>query len=116
VFRQHHADQQIERDSAGGRWKETGAVFTTRVGTPIEARSMNRHLDALCEQAGVPRIRFHELRHSGATLLYDQGVSIENIQDVLGHSSPTVTKTIYVDATRQVQRDAVDRLGFQLDE
>jgi len=36
---------------------------------------------------------------------YDQGVSIENIQDVLGHPSPTVTKTIYVDA-------AVDRLGF----
>jgi integrase len=47
---------------------------------------------------------------------YDQGVPIENIQDVLGHSSPTVTKTIYVEATRRVQRDAVDRLGFLFDE
>jgi integrase len=65
--------------------------------------------------AGVPRIRFHDLRHSCATLLYDQGVAIENIQDVLGHSSPTVTKTIYVEATRKIQRDAVDRLGFLLD-
>ena len=71
-------------------------------------------LDRLCEQAGVPRIRFHDLRHSCATLLYDQGVPIENIQDVLGHSSPTVTKTIYVEATRKVQRDAVDRLGLPL--
>ena len=43
-------------------------------------------------------------------------VSIENIQDVLGHMSPTITKTIYVEATRRVQRDAVDRLGFLFDE
>jgi integrase len=80
------------------------------------AAHMNRHLDTLCERAGVPRIRFHGLSHSCASLLYDQGVSIENIQDVLGHSSPTVTKTIYVEATRKIQRDAVDRLGFLFDE
>jgi integrase len=48
--------------------------------------------------------------------LYDRGVPIEQIQDVLGHSSPTVTKTIYVESTRRVQRDAIDRLGFLLDE
>ncbi len=46
------------------------------------------------------------------TILYDQRVPIENIQDLLGHSSPTITKTIYVEATRKVQRDAVDKLGF----
>jgi len=56
------------------------------------------------------------LLHSCAILLYDQGVSIENIQDALGHNSHTVTKTIYVDATRRVQQDAVDRLGFLFDE
>jgi integrase len=46
----------------------------------------------------------------------DQGVPIEQIQDVLGHSSPTVTKTIYVESTRKIQRDAIDRLGFLFDE
>ena len=91
-------------------------VFTTKLGTPLEPRNMNRNLDMLCERAAVPRIRFHDLRHSCATLLYDQGVPIENIQDVLGHSSPTVTKTIYVEATRKVQCDAIDRLGFLFDE
>jgi integrase len=116
VFRQHRAAQRTERETAGERWTDTGAVFTTRRGTLIEPRNMNRHLDTLCQRAGVPRIRFHDLRHSCATLLYDQGVPIENIQDVLGHSSPTVTKTIYVEATRRVQRDAVDRLGFLFDE
>jgi integrase len=91
-------------------------LFTTKIGAPIEPRNLNRHFDSLCARAEVRRIRFHDLRHSCATLLYDQGVSIENIQDVLGHSSPTVTKTIYVDATRRVQQDAVDRLGFLFEE
>jgi integrase len=91
-------------------------VFTTDIGTPIEPRNLNRHLDRLCERAGVRRIRFHDLRHSCATILYDLGVPIEQIQDVLGHSSPTITKTIYVEATRKVQQDAVDRLGFLFDE
>jgi integrase len=91
-------------------------VFTTGLGTLIEPRNLNRHFDRLCRKAEVRRIRFHDLRHSCATLLYDQGVSIENIQDVLGHSSPTITKMIYVDATRKVQRDAVDKLGFLFDE
>ncbi|MGN9916613.1 tyrosine-type recombinase/integrase [Micromonospora palomenae] len=59
--------------------------------------------------------RAHDLRHSCPTLLYDQGVPLERIQDVLGHSSPTVTKSIYVEATRRVQQDAVDRLGFLFD-
>jgi integrase len=48
--------------------------------------------------------------------LYDRGVPIEQIQDVLGHSSPTVTKTIYVESTRKIQRDAIDWLEFLFDE
>ncbi|WP_200215064.1 tyrosine-type recombinase/integrase [Micromonospora coerulea] len=87
----------------------------TKIGTPIEPRNINRHFDQLCERAGVRRIRVHDLRHSCATLLYDQGVPLERIQDVLGHSSPTVTKSIYVEATCRVQQDSVDRLGFLFD-
>jgi integrase len=108
--------QRAERQAAGDRWKEHGLLFTTGIGTPIEPRNINRHFDQLCERAGVRRIRVHDLRHSCATLLYDQGVTLDRIQDVLGHSSPTVTKTIYVEATRRVQQDAVDRLGFLFDE
>ncbi|MDO3703546.1 hypothetical protein Q3W71_17905 [Micromonospora sp. C28SCA-DRY-2] len=45
-------------------------------------------------------------------LLYNHGVPLERIQDVPGHSFPTITKSIYVEAIRRVQQDAVDRLGF----
>ncbi|HEX6500092.1 MAG TPA: site-specific integrase [Micromonosporaceae bacterium] len=116
VLRDHQAAQLVDKEAAGDAWQEHGMVFATKLGTPIEPRHLNRHFARLCERAAVRRIRFHDPRHSCATLLYDQGVPIENIQDVLGHSSPTITKTIYVDATREVQREAVDRLGFLFDE
>jgi integrase len=48
--------------------------------------------------------------------MYDQGVPLEQIQDVLGHSSPTVTKTIYVEASHKVQQNAVERLDYLFDE
>jgi len=111
ALRRHRAIQKTERETAGKRWKESGVVFASTVGTPIEPRNLNRHFANLLDQAGLRRIRFHDLRHSCATLLYEQGVKIENIQDVLGHSSPTITKTIYVEATRQVQRAAATASG-----
>lgn len=115
VLRAHRALQRTEREAAGNRWQEHWLLFTTKIGTPVEPRNLNRHFEQLCERAGVRRIRVDDLRHSCATLPYDPGVPLERIQDVLGHSSPTVTKSIYVEATRRVQQDAVDRLGFLFD-
>ena len=86
-------------------------MFTTRKGTPLEPRNINRTFDALVKRTEVKRIRFHDLRHSCATLLFAQGVDLQTIRDLLGHSSIGVTSAIYVDVLREVQRDAVDRLG-----
>ncbi|HET6530388.1 MAG TPA: tyrosine-type recombinase/integrase [Actinoplanes sp.] len=63
----------------------------------------------------VRRIRFHDLRHSGATLLYEQGVEITKIQGILGHSSPTITKLVYVEVTRESQRATADKLSYLFD-
>ena len=93
----------------GGR---TRVSFSPRVrGTPIKPRDINRTFDSPIAKIGVTRIRFHDLRHSCATLLYAQGVDLQTIRDLLGHSSIGVTSAIYVDVLREVQRDAVDRLG-----
>jgi integrase len=111
ALRRHRAQQASDRLAAGDRWTDSGLVFTTRKGTPLEPRNINRTFDALVKRAGVKRIRFHDLRHSCATLLFAQGVDLQTIRDLLGHSSIGVTSAIYVDVLREVQRDAVDRLG-----
>jgi integrase len=94
---------------------ESGLVFTSSIGTPTEPRNLNRHFVGLLDKAGLRRIRFHDLRHSCATLLYEQGVDINKIQDILGHSSPTITKLIYVEVTREGQRDTANKLGYLFD-
>ena len=69
ALRRHRAQQAADRLGAGDLWTNSDLVFTTRKGTPIEPRNNNRTFDALVKQAGVQRIRFHDLRHSCATLL-----------------------------------------------
>lgn len=116
VLRAHRQDQAEERKLAGRAWKDGDYVFTTGLGTPIEPRNMNRHFDKLCASSGVRRIRFHDLRHSCASLLWSQGVPLEQIQDILGHEDPRTTKAIYVDIDEDLQRGAVDKLGFLFEE
>jgi integrase len=112
VLRAHRRAQAEEREAAGQAWRDGDFVFTTGLGTPYEPRNINRHFDKLCALSGARRIRFHDLRHSCASLLWSQGVPLEQIQDILGHEDPRTTKTIYVDVAEELQRGAVDRLGF----
>ncbi len=116
ILQRHRSHQQKEKAAVGDTWPDTDLVFTTPRGTPIDPRNLNRMFSQLCDAAGIRHIRFHDLRHSCATLLYSQGVPLENIQDVLGHSSPAITKTIYVGDTVESQRLAVNKLGFLFEE
>jgi integrase len=111
LLQEHRRRQDVERAAAGDRWVETGLVFKTATGSLLEPSNVNKAFAELSAAAGVRRIRFHDLRHSCATLLYELGVPIENIQDVLGHSTPVITKLLYVDGSEKVQRGAADRLG-----
>jgi integrase len=74
--------QDEERRIAGSRWQETGFVFTTSIGTPMDARGVIRRFHSILNATGLPRIRFHDLRHSAATLLLAQGVSPRYISDL----------------------------------
>nr|WP_324612416.1 tyrosine-type recombinase/integrase [Streptomyces sp. AS58] len=68
----------------------------------------------LCK-AGLRRIRFHDLRHSTATLLLEQGVELVVIKELLGHAHIGVTATVYAHVRLRLQRDAIDLLGHALD-
>jgi integrase len=106
----HRAKQDEERRLAGSRWRETGFVFTTTIGTPIDARSVIRRFHSILKTTGLPRLRFHDLRHSAATLLLAQGVSPRYISDLLGHSQVSFTMQTYAHVLPHIQRDVADKM------
>jgi len=73
AFRRHRGRQESERESAGAKWQDSGLVFTTPLGTPVEPANVNKAFADLCARGGIRRIRFRDLRHSCATLLYELG-------------------------------------------
>ncbi|GAA3289580.1 hypothetical protein GCM10020295_01760 [Streptomyces cinereospinus] len=83
---EQHRDRQLkEREAAGTGWKDNGYVFIRPDGAPIEGATLTRHFNTLLRQARLRCIRFHDLRHSAATLLLEQGVELVMIKELLGH-------------------------------
>jgi integrase len=96
ALREHHKRQASEKLAAGALWKDHGLVFTTRVGTQLDAGNVRRQFKATCKAAGIgedwaPR----ELRTSFVSLLSASGVPVEEIARLAGHSSSRTTEVIY---------------------
>lgn len=86
-------------------------IFPNEVGKPMNySNVVNRHFIPALEAAEVPRIRFHDLRHSYASLLIEQGENIKYIQTQLGHVSPTVTLNVYAHLMEPSNQEAACRL------
>jgi integrase len=90
MLQQHRADQ-LKRKSQVKRWEDRDLVFPNLRGGYLHPRHMGEEFRALLEQAELPPIRFHDLRHSAATLLLSMGVNIKVIQELLGHSDIAIT-------------------------
>ena len=82
ALRAHRLRQLEERLAAGARWRESGLVFTSTVGTPLDERNLNRLFKAILRDANLPAIRYHDLRHTAATLLLAQGVDPRTIHSL----------------------------------
>lgn len=108
ALRSHRSRQLEERLALGSCWKETGLVFTSTIGTPLEPRNVVRKFHALLKKAGLPHSRFHDLRHSCASLLLAQGVPARTVMDVLGHSQISLTMNTYAHVMPAMKQDAMD--------
>jgi integrase len=104
----------VERLTAGDSWQESGLVFTTSVGTVVEPRNLSRTFEHLVQRSGVRRIRFHDLRHTCASLLLARGVSPRVVMDVLGHSQLSITMDLYSHVMPSALRDAADAMDRAL--
>ncbi|MFD7838270.1 tyrosine-type recombinase/integrase [Streptomyces sp. NPDC059761] len=113
-LKKHKERQDRERETAKSVWKDCGLVFTTPAGRPLDPANLTRRFRSFLERAGLRRIRFHDLRHSTATLLLEQGVDLVVIKELLGHAHIGVTAGVYAHVRLRLQRQAIDTLGNAL--
>lgn len=107
-----HRDRQgIERSVAARRWHDTDLVFARPDGYPLSGSVVTHTFQNVLKAAGLPRRRFHDLRHSCATLLLAQGVSPRVVMDILGHSQISLTMNTYAHVLPEMQRDAANRMN-----
>lgn len=92
-------------------WEDHDLVFPNQVGRPIEKQNlMRRSFKPLLAKAGLPDIRFHDLRHSAATIMLGMGEHPRVVQERLGHATVAVTLDIYSHVTQTLQEEAAERL------
>ncbi|MHB2029666.1 MAG: tyrosine-type recombinase/integrase [Acidimicrobiales bacterium] len=111
---EHRERQRVEKERRGVSWIETGYIFTSTIGTPIDPRNLYREFQGICRQAGLGDWHPHELRHSAASLMLAQGVKIQVVSQVLGHSSIRMTADVYGHILDPDRREAADALGILL--
>jgi integrase len=90
--------------------KSEGLIFTTSTGRPVSQRNVSRHFHKALEYAGLPKIRFHDLRHTAATLLLKENVHPKVVQEMLGHSSIALTLDTYSHVLPGVGKKAADKM------
>ena len=110
VLRAHRRRLREERMRAR-EWTESGLVFPNTTGGPLYGRYLTNTMKQLMVEAGLQPKRFHDLRHTAATLMLAMGVPMETISATLGHSGTRVTDEIYAHVLPSMQRDAADKMG-----
>jgi integrase len=110
ALRAHRARQLEERLQLGSTWEDHGLVFCSEVGTPLTPRNLTRHFKRQLDLAGLPDVRWHDLRHTAASFLALQGVHPRVAMQVLGHSTSAMTTEVYTHVLEEQQRDAASRI------
>lgn len=115
ALKQHHLRQLEARLKAGPAWQDHDYVFCTSIGTHLNpTRDVLDALKSLLEKAGLPEIRFHDLRHSSATMLLGMKVHPKIVQELLGHSQIAITLDIYSHVLPTMQEEAMNKIDEAL--
>jgi integrase len=116
VLREHRANQDEERQLLREQWGDPfgNLVFVSDSGRPIHASNLVSHFKKTLAAAGLPIIRFHDLRHTAATLMLADSVPLVTVSKILGHSSVAVTARIYAHALEDQKGSAIATLSQKL--
>jgi integrase len=106
TLRAHRTSQLEQRLAIGSAWQDHDLVIAKDDGSPVTPGNVNRHLNRIARKAGVPRIRFHDLRHTHATLLLRQRVHPKIVSERLGHATIAMTLDTYSHVLPDMQEQA----------
>jgi len=107
----HRECQHEEKLRLPDLWKENGLVFTTAIGTPMDRVNLvKRSFKPLMGRTRLPQIRFHDLRHTFATLLLSRGTHPKVVQEMLGHADISQTMDTYSHVLPDMQKGAVSEI------
>ena len=110
ALKQHRVQQLAAKLKAGAAWQDLDLVFCNYYGRFIDTSTLREQFIDLLDDAGLPHMRFHDLRHSAATILLSMGVHPKVVQELLGHSNITMTLNTYSHVLPSMQKDAMDKL------
>ena len=111
LLKQHRIHQLEAKLQAGGAWHEQDLVFCTSLGTPFNPSKLLERFKTLLKRAGLPDIRFHDLRHSAASILLSMDVHPKIVQELLGHNQISMTMDIYSHVLPTMQKEAMNKMN-----
>jgi integrase len=111
ILKARKVAQAKDRLAYGEAWVETGYVFTTQLGTPLDPRNIQRDFETICTKAGLGKWHPHELRHSAASLMLAAGVPLQVVSEMLGHSSIRMTADVYGHVLQPQREEAAAALA-----
>jgi integrase len=115
ALRRQRDRQGVVQEGAGSAWQDRDRlVFTDAVGRPLRPYNVSYAFQRARAAAGLPLVRFHDLRHSAATLLLAEGVPLIVISNVLGHSGIAITASHYAAIVPELRREAADAMDRAL--
>lgn len=114
ALREHRQRQMLERALMGDAYEENDLIFAREDGQPIEPRYVSERFDSLAKAAKLARIRFHDLRHTHATLALQAGVHPKVVQERLGHSDISITLQTYSHVLPGMQEEAAEQVASVL--
>ncbi|MGZ3611089.1 MAG: site-specific integrase, partial [Ktedonobacteraceae bacterium] len=111
VLKEHRVRQLEMRLQAGTKWIENDLVFCNAYGNFLHPARLYMMFHKVLAEADVQNIRFHDLRHSAATILLSMGVNVKVVQEMLGHSRISMTLDTYSHVLPGMQEEAVEKIS-----
>jgi integrase len=116
AYRKRQAQEQLSSTEIWPtRGPEAGLTFTDEAGRPLHPNWTSRRFTALTKRAELPIIRFHDLRHSAATVLLQVGTPAHVVSQRLGHASTSITQDVYAHALEDQRSGAADAIADAID-